>query len=251
MKNISIQGYGITDKGLIRPTNEDYYALDKNLFLIADGMGGHRAGEIASRITVESILMNKKDFFKSNSIGNEPRVNYMTQIIRMISNANMKVIQEAKREPRYIGMGTTIVMALFQKPNTMHIANVGDSRAYLFRKKQLRIISEDHSLAKVMMYDFDLNQEEIQHNRYQNYLTRAIGINSKIEPYYTSISLIPGDKILLCSDGLWNMITDKEIINVLQKNKSDELLCKELIEKANESGGIDNITTLLISTISQ
>jgi len=143
-------------------------------------------------------------------------------------------------------MGTTLVLALFQKPNIMHIANIGDSRAYLFRKNKLKMISEDHSLAKVLSENLNLNNKG-KITRYKNYLTRAIGIDLKIEPYYQQINVISKDKILLCSDGLWNMISEKDIINVLKKNIPDKLKCTDLIKKANNEGGFDNITAIIIS----
>jgi protein phosphatase len=247
MEDVSIQGYGITDRGLIRSTNEDYYAVQDNLFLVADGMGGHNAGEIASKLTIETILMNMKDFFESNSIDNESEEEYKNLIISTIKKANNKIIQTAIKEPSYQGMGTTLILALFQKPNLIHIANVGDSRAYLFRENKLNMISEDHSLANIMIDGFNLKNEDVKSNFYQKYLTRAVGINSKIKPYYILIPMIPGDKILLCSDGLWNMIGEKEIMTILKKNITDKLKCKKLIRKANELGGLDNITAIIIS----
>jgi protein phosphatase len=211
--------------------------------MVADGMGGHNAGEIASKLTIDSILMNIKN--------KKYTKDYQNLILKLINNANREVIQKAKKKPNYKGMGTTLVLALFQKPNILHIANVGDSRAYLFRKNKLSMISEDHTLSKIISDNLNLNIQNQKSNHYRNYLTRAVGINLKIEPYYKLITLISEDKILLCSDGLWNSTSEKNIINILQKNKSDQLKCKEFIKKANNEGGFDNITVIIISISKQ
>jgi protein phosphatase len=248
MKDLIVQGYGISDKGLLRSTNEDCYSIQDYIFMVADGMGGHNAGEIASKLTIESILKDSQYIFTSKRKNQEFILDYKKLILKIINNANKKVIQKAKKNTIYKGMGTTLVLALFQKPNIMHIANIGDSRAYLFRKNKLIMISEDHSLAKVLSDNLNLKNNQ-KNNRYKNYLTRAIGIYSKISPYYQQINVISEDKILLCSDGLWNMVTETDIINILNKKISDQLKCKEFIKKANNKGGFDNITAVIISVI--
>ena len=248
MKDLIVQGCGLSDIGLLRSTNEDYYFIQDNIFLVADGMGGHNAGEIASKLTINSILEDTKNSFTSKIKNKENATDYQKQILKIINNANKKVIQKAEKNPIYKGMGTTLVLALFQKPNIMHIANIGDSRAYLFSRNKLSMISEDHSLAKELSDNLNLSNNE-KSTRYKNYLTRAIGIELKIEPYYQQINVISKDKILLCSDGLWNMISEKDIINVLKKNISDQFKCKEFIKKANKKGGFDNITAVIISVI--
>jgi protein phosphatase len=213
--------------------------------MVADGMGGHNAGEIASKLTINSIIDDTKYSFTSKRKNKESEIDYQKLILKIINNANKKVIQKAIKNPIYKGMGTTLVLAFFQKPNIMHIANVGDSRAYLFRKNELSMISEDHSLANVLSDKLNLNNQKSAH--YKNYLTRAIGIDTKIKPYYEFITILPEDKILLCSDGLWNMISEIDIINILKKNISDQMKCKEFIKIANKKGGFDNITTIIVS----
>jgi len=249
MKDLTVQGYGISDRGLLRQTNEDYYSIKDDIFMVADGMGGHNAGDIASKLTINSILEDTKYALSSMNTIKEPAMEIQKLLFKIIKNANKKVIQKGKNNPMFKGMGTTLVLAYFQKPNIMHIANIGDSRAYLFRKNKLIMISEDHSLAKMLSDNLNINYKNHKDNRYKNYLTQAIGIDLKIKPYYQQINLISEDKILLCSDGLWNLISEKDIINILNKNKSDKLKCKDMIKKANNKGGFDNITAIIISVI--
>lgn len=228
--------------GLKRPLNEDYSLFVETsqgvLFVVCDGMGGHAKGDVASKLASETAVA----FFKEKH-SFSPKV----LLEQCISKVNEVVFNASQQSSQLTGMGTTIVLALVQK-NTLFYANVGDSRLYFVRNGAIKQLSEDHSYSQELLNAGIISEEEYKNHPRKNELTRAIGIRKEVKPtvFDTPITLIRGDSILLCTDGLFNMLDDKAIQQTLVKDATIENKVAQLIENANEAGGNDNITACLI-----
>lgn len=238
-----MKSYSITDVGRVRSENQDYvYASNEpvgklpNLFVVADGMGGHRAGDRASSYAVEVFLDNVKKERDKNPI----RV-----IRRSMERANARVLEEAHSQERYHGMGTTMVAATIVD-GTLYVANVGDSRLYLINDG-IRQVTRDHSLVEEMIRAGGLTREEGRKHPDKNVITRAIGVEKRVAIDFFDVKLKRGDRILLCSDGLSNMLTDEEMSRIIQGESDLRIAGERLIETANQYGGSDNITALLVN----
>lgn len=236
-----MRSYGITDVGRVRSINQDFvFASDRpvgklpNLFVVADGMGGHKAGERASSYAVEVFLDN---------VRKEREKNPIKVIRRSIEKANTKVFEEAKTQERYRGMGTTLVAATVLK-DTLYVANVGDSRLYLI-SGGIRQVTRDHSLVEEMIRAGGLTREEARVHPDKNVITRAVGVEERIAIDFFDLGVKQGDKILLCTDGLSNMLTDEQICQIVQGESSLQSAGEKLVKAANQNGGRDNITVLL------
>ena len=234
--------YCITDVGRIRSINQDYvFASDTpvgklpNLFVVADGMGGHNAGDRASSYAVEVFL---------RSVRWERDKNPIRIIRRSIEKANTKVLEEAKSKEKYQGMGTTMVVATIVK-DTLYVANVGDSRLYLIGDT-IRQITRDHSLVEEMIRAGGITREEGRYHPDKNVITRAIGVEERVAIDFFDVQMKKDDTLLLCTDGLSNMLTDKEIERIIKEESSLRMAGKRLVEAANRNGGSDNITALLV-----
>ncbi len=235
--------FGLSNKGKVRGNNEDYFHIpqdenDIKLFIVADGMGGENAGEVASCLAVSSIALHV--------LSNYNEVDDIPLLLRQaINNANKTVFQTAKSDKNYSRMGTTVVCALV-KDNVVYVANVGDSRCYIVNENNLQQISIDHSFVQEMIDKGLLSVDEAKNHPNKNLITRAIGVERFVD---TDVFLKPfnkGDKILLATDGLTGMI-DKEKISAIINNESDcKKAVEQLIDSANEAGGKDNITAVLI-----
>lgn len=246
MDQVTLQGAGCTDIGLNRLLNEDFYEIKENIYILADGMGGHNAGDIASRLAVEHFidLMDHRLSSESNDLQDEL---YLKQIIQEnISKTNEIIFEKSVDHIEYKGMGTTLVLALFQTPNTIHIANVGDSRAYLFRDNSLDLLTEDHTVTAAMLRDKTITASEVETHPYRHHLTRSMGTSKTINAFSSFFQIVPNDRILLCSDGLWNVLSEKEIIDSFQKHSHSERICNDLIKKAKEKQSKDNISCIVI-----
>lgn len=238
-----MKSFSITDTGLKRTINqdsvycsEDAVGIFSNLFIVADGMGGHNAGDMASKLCVEA-------FYKSVS---ESELRTPVSILNeAVFYAHGQIQDKADESPDYYGMGTTLVAAVIMD-KTLYIANIGDSRLYILRDG-LEQITEDHSLVEEMVKSGELAKENVRSHPNKNIITRALGIGMDIQPDYFDISVQEGDIILMCSDGLTNMLEDAEIEYIIKNNRSDlRRTCMELVNRANEAGGKDNITVLLV-----
>lgn len=232
----------ITDIGQRRKLNQDYvFSTEEqlgnlpNVFIVADGMGGHNAGDYASKYTVETIVRQIADS-KEHSV-----VKILTQAI---DAANEHIRRKAREDAGLSGMGTTVVAATIQG-TTLQVANVGDSRLYIIGK-QMRQITRDHSLVEEMVRMGELPREEARIHPDKNIITRAIGAQDAVETDFFEVELQEGDMILMCSDGLTNMLDDEEICAILNRQGDIAQKAKELVEAANENGGKDNITVILI-----
>jgi PPM family protein phosphatase len=234
---ILVTAVGRTDPGLKRKHNEDAYAIleDHHLFVIADGMGRHAAGEVASRLCVEAI----SEAFRNGSFGpaREPPLPRRAARLRgAILEANDRVLREATEKDEYTGMGTTVVCAYFSQNNQrVYIAHVGDSRCYRLRGGKLVQLTTDHTLGAAGIKGASASV-----------LSRAVGIEKNVDVDVTMESPLPGDVYLLCSDGLSRMVSNGEIQATIQSAQTLEEATKILVDKANQSGGRDNITTILV-----
>lgn len=230
-----------TDIGMIREVNQDYvYVSDSpigklpNLFVVADGMGGHKAGEFASRFTVEVV---KEELASSSEDGPE------AMIRQAIISANQKLLETARQDSRMEGMGTTLVVATVID-RTLYFANVGDSRLYLLND-DIKQVSKDHSLVQEMVRLGGINQEDAKHHPDKNIITRAIGAKEQIEIDFYEYRLKKGDIILMCTDGLSNMVEDEEMLHIVKSSRDVVEAVQRLIERANQNGGNDNIGVVI------
>lgn len=237
-----LKTFFITDIGRKRKLNEDYvYSSEEpvgnlpNVFIVADGMGGHNAGDYASKAAVETIV---------NEIKASSEKNPIHIMGRAIERANANIRRRAGEEAEMEGMGTTVVVASCIG-RTLQVANVGDSRLYIVNE-DIRQITKDHSLVEEMVRMGGLLKEEARNHPDKNIITRAVGANDAVEPDFFTVELTDGDLILMCSDGLTNMLEDEEIRMVLCGARDIVEKAQELVESANDNGGKDNITVILI-----
>lgn len=237
---------GLTDPGQIREINEDSFLLlpEKNLYIVADGMGGYNAGEVASSYAV----MGVKDYFSSERLaqirGQDDRIRQ--ELGNCLSEVNRQIRERARAESRYAGMGCTLVVALLDG-DQLHLGHVGDSRAYRCAVAGMTALTTDHSVVMDLVRAGSLTREEARVSPLKHELTQAIGARAAIEPGYGAYTLQPDDRILLCTDGLWDMVTDAEIQQIVRQAKPLAECCQELIDRANAAGGKDNITAVLIA----
>ena len=234
--------HGRTDTGMVRDHNEDSFCSLRNrrLFVVADGMGGHNAGEVASRLAIESLL----EFLSEEKIreirGNDNEIHQ--SMLAAFNHANQTVMSKATTDETMKGMGCTMVACLLDE-NSLHTCHVGDARCYLSEKGSLKQITTDHT-AVTYINKIDANNKEIRIPRHV--VTRAIGFPSPEGPEYHKNILRPGDRVLLCSDGLWNMVDHTRIEQILLNASTPEKASETLVTAANEQGGRDNITALVI-----
>lgn len=233
--------YSITDIGKRRSMNQDFvYASDqpvgnlKNLLIVADGMGGHNAGDLASRYTVESMV----DYIEKAE-ENRP----VPLLSQAIHHANELVLEKSRTDKSLEGMGTTVVAATMQG-GYLYVANVGDSRLYLI-DQEIEQITRDHSLVEEMIRVGELQRKDAKSHPDRNVITRAIGVRVPVKVDFFDLKLEEGDKILLCSDGLTNMLEDQEILQIVRKCGSLKEAAQRLVTEANRNGGKDNISVVL------
>jgi len=240
---------GLSDVGLQRDHNEDSLVIVGNdgPFVVADGMGGHRAGDVASKLAIESIA----EQFQSSSKREVDQDGRFTEeenlLLSSIRLANRRILDRSTRSRDLQGMGTTVVCALFHPAqNRMIVAHVGDSRAYRLRDKFLTQLTRDHSLFNDYLTAMPDLSEEQRSELPRNVITRALGMQEDIAVDLQSDEARPGDVYVLCSDGLSGMLEDDDIIEVLTSTDDLEKACSLLVRRANENGGEDNVTALLV-----
>lgn len=236
----------LTDTGQRRTGNEDaYFVFDASeddlesnglLVAVADGMGGHAAGETASKIAAQTLSS-----YYENCSGKDVQ----ERLGDCIRKANAEIYEEAQSTPTLKGMGTTLTVALVTNM-TVNIGQVGDSRAYLIRNEAIRRLTDDHSLVAEQIRQGILTEEEAATHPARNIITRALGTREIVEVDYTSLALRPDDRILLCSDGLHGVVKDGQILDTILTSPSAPEACQELIDLANQGGGPDNITAVLV-----
>lgn len=236
-----MKAFAMTDVGKNRVTNQDYVYSSAdavgnlpNVFIVADGMGGHKAGDVASVTAVDTVL---------NSIKKSNKKDVISIISEAIDVANDTLFFKASNNEEWKGMGTTLVIATIVN-DTLYVANVGDSRLYLL-DEEIRQITRDHSYVEEMISIGEINKSEARTHEKKNIITRAIGVESKTTADFFEVQFTTGDMILMCSDGLTNMVEDKEIYTTVKNSKNIEEAVHKLIDLANENGGKDNIAVLV------
>ena len=236
-----MQAAGISHIGLVRERNEDKFIMDlqHKLFVICDGMGGHKGGKIASAMAAQVI---ERQFINTD----EP--DKVIALNAAICAANLKVWQVGSENAEYQEMGTTATAAVIEDESLI-IAHVGDSCLFLLRGGQIRKVTTDHTLARQMVIDGLLTEDEVRTCSYNHILTRAVGVQESIEIDNYIEKIQPGDQIILCSDGLTDMLEDTEILEIMNKNKAaadPEPLAKALVDAALNKGGYDNTTVIVL-----
>lgn len=229
----------VTHVGLVRKSNEDALIIDENLglFGVADGMGGHKAGEVASELAVQQLV----EYFGRQQASESSLAD---QLREGVSLANEAVYNQAMHRENLRGMGTTITVGVFRGPR-LYIANVGDSRAYLLREGVFTRLTTDHSLVFELVQQGGISQEEAFQHPQRNVLTRALGTSPEVEADITEMDLMAGDLLLFCTDGLCGLLREEEIAAIL-KNNDIFAAQKGLLEAALERGGQDNISMVLV-----
>lgn len=239
-----MKAFSITDVGAKRKTNQDCVYCEENavgnfpnLFIVADGMGGHNAGDLASRTCIDCVTE------KIRTSGRKTPVSCMEEAI---SYANEEIYRMAQEKEELEGMGTTLVGATLVE-HCLYVANIGDSRLYVIDDKEIRQITEDHSLVEAMIRNGEIERREARFHPNKNIITRAIGTGRLVESDFFEVEVKAGDIVLLCSDGLSNMMDDEDMMYIIRRYNEDiETAGKKLVEKANECGGKDNISLILI-----
>lgn len=253
---MKVQFAGQTDVGLKRNHNEDSFLLlaDHNLYMVADGMGGHSSGEVASRLAVETIAQFFRDSADDEDVtwpykldkGHTYEENRLSTGVKL---ANLRIHESASADSKRKGMGTTLVSTRFVRDGII-IGHVGDSRVYRVREKKLEQLTEDHSLLNDYIKMKELTPEEIENFPHKNVIVRALGMKDTVQVDVVTTKPQIGDIYLLCSDGLCGMIDDKAILEIIVSHETNlEAGCNALIEAANANGGNDNITAVLLRVI--
>lgn len=240
-----MEAFAKSDVGKVRNMNQDYYYIstDEDLikvYILADGMGGYNGGEVASKLATATALSYIKSNFDKIS---KEKEEILKLIKSAIEYANMIVYEKSNEQQELEGMGTTLEICLIYN-NKIYIGHVGDSRIYRIRKEFIRKLTKDHSYVQKLVNDGTITKEEAANHPKKNMLTKALGCTVFVEPDVTVKGFIKDDIILICSDGLTNMVNEEEIYNIVKFNY--RIAPEKLIEKANENGGYDNITAIVI-----
>lgn len=237
--------FGATDVGKERSDNEDYFRIvpEKCLFIVADGMGGHNAGDIASLNASQMV----DTYFTRQLLSKiqDDAGKIQEAIVKSLVNAHREILRMARGSRNYEGMGCTMVVA-FIRGNILHLGHVGDARAYVCNDTGIKLLTEDHSFVMDLVKKGKMTMEEARLSPLKNRLNQAIGASVDIQPDYRTYNLEEGDRILLCSDGLWDMLTDEQMQQAVLQELPPKKICDKLIEMANNAGGHDNITAVVI-----
>jgi serine/threonine protein phosphatase PrpC len=239
-----------TDPGIVRAHNEDSIAADaaNGLVVLADGMGGYNAGEVASGIATTVITTETARALANLRLQQEQDRKLATErlVREQVLKANTSIYQAAQSQPQYAGMGTTLVMCLFYD-NRVMIAHLGDSRVYRLRDDVFMQVTRDHSLLQEQIDSGLITREQAKHAQHKNLVTRALGIDPTVEPEIHDYDAKPGDVYLLCSDGLCDMVTDEDIgLTVQALGANLKLAAQQLVQMANDNGGRDNVSVILV-----
>jgi PPM family protein phosphatase len=233
---VRIEVGSATDIGRVRERNEDSMLVDPPLYVVADGMGGHRGGQVASQVALEAM----------EGLATEGQGSLADHVRR----ANRAVWDRSVEDERLAGMGTTLTAARIDGGSAL-LAHVGDSRAYLLRDGSLRQLTTDHTLVARMVKSGEITEAEAEVHPHKNVLTRALGTDEEVEVDEDSIALVDGDRLLICSDGLTGMVTEDQIQAILENSDQPQQAADRLVKAANRAGGIDNITVVVLDAIGE
>ena len=230
----------LSDVGRKRRANEDSYSVEPELglYLVADGMGGHKAGQVASRLAVQSAVASIETSGGSSA-------SLTDRLATAVSAANREIFTQARSLPELRGMGTTFVAAMTGE-GCVAFAHVGDSRAYLIRGGGIRQLTDDHSVVGDLLRRNEITEQDARSHPHRHVLTRALGVRSVVEADFAELSTCIGDTFVLCSDGLTGLVRDHEIGQIVLAAPSIDVACERLVETANERGGDDNITVVIV-----
>ncbi len=231
----------VTDVGRMRDGNEDSYLSMGPLAAVADGMGGHRGGEVASATAIDELrtLRDEAPFADGAAIDKALR--------DVIARANQRIREMAARDKALHGMGTTLT-AVVEDGDAVHVAHIGDSRVYLLRRGELSMLTEDHTLVNSLVKQGKLTPEQAERHPQRSIITRALGVDADVEPDLATFKLLPGDRLLLCTDGLSGVVGRNRMRSVLQRVRDPQQAAERLVALANEAGGPDNITVIVLDT---
>lgn len=249
--HVELQIAAKTDTGLVRAHNEDSIALSQEygLAILADGMGGYNAGEVASSIATSTLKESVEQQLQSRGwVARSSQSKYVQQLLAgSVERANSAILEAARAEPQFSGMGTTVVATVFHQ-NKLTIAHVGDSRVYRLRRSVLTLLTRDHSLLQEQIDAGMIDPEMARFSANRNLITRAVGVDHMVDVEIHDHLTQPGDIYLLCSDGLSDMLSMQEIGEILNNTAPDlELTCDALVARANRNGGRDNTSVILIT----
>jgi len=236
---------GQTDTGLIRKKNEDSLGLfpEQGLFFVADGVGGMPAGGIASMLVSEVLpSLLEKRLKKSATLSHSEIILHLKQAVIDLSD---RISTQSQKHPDYAGMSSTLVLVLFANEH-LFIAHIGDSRAYILKDETLHQMTNDHTLVRHLLQTKVISQQAASHHPGKNQLVQYVGMTMTPNPDVICVPRIPGEKVLLCTDGLTEMLSKQEITQFLKKNSSPQTMCKALIRAANLAGGKDNISVVIV-----
>jgi len=239
-----MKSFAATDIGRVRKLNEDMYYNDPEkmgLYIIADGMGGHQAGEVASALAVDTLSGYVRDHLQGSGLGASEIENLLRDAL---VRTNETVYSLATSQPGYAGMGTTVVACIVREGHA-HIAHIGDSRAYLIREREMKQLTTDHSFVQELLSKGRITEAEAADHPRKNILTRALGTDPAVEIDTVSLDLRRGDSLMLCTDGISNHVHTQELLNLIADNPPDRA-CTEIIGLANSRGGFDNMTILIV-----
>jgi serine/threonine protein phosphatase PrpC len=237
---VILRSAGLTDVGRCRQANEDCYAIasEMGLFVVADGMGGHRAGQLASRLAAEAAVQAVQALQGSEAT--------LTEKLRCaVAAANREIYTTAQAKPDCQGMGTTLVLLLAAE-GRVALAHVGDSRAYLIRGGRIRQLTDDHSVVGELVRRREITQTAARAHPHRHVLTRALGVRREVAADLAELTSMPGDLFVLCSDGLTGLVHDQDIADAAASSTDLDTICTGLVECANSRGGEDNITVVLV-----
>ena len=243
-----IKAYAKSDQGKVREINQDYFYISNSLdevqlYILADGMGGYNGGEIASKLAVQTA----KNYIQNNFKDIEKDKDSIIQLLgSSMEYANMVVYEKSKENPELQGMGTTLEICLIYN-NKVYIGHVGDSRIYRIRKQFIRKLTQDHSYVQKLVKEGTITKEQAAHHPQKNMLMKALGCNAFVEPDVMVKGFLKDDILIICSDGLTNLVYQETIYEMASKNI--EQATKDLVKLANDRGGYDNITVVIIKNI--
>jgi protein phosphatase len=239
-----------SDQGRVRQRNEDNWTAipSRGLFIVADGIGGHAAGDLASRIAVEALpglIFNHVDSTEHSGA-------YLSAdaVVAAFCTLNREIVERTKGEPGLESLGTTVALVMIGSGSAL-VVHLGDSRAYLFRAGELELLTRDHSVVQLLMNEGEIAPEDADHHPSRGQLTRFLGMDGDPLPDVCSIDISVGDRLLLCTDGLTNMVSHANIGSILSQERVAESACHQLISTANAAGGEDNITVVVIDLLEE